>query len=559
MKAVVMAGGFGTRIQPLTSSLPKPMLPVINKPMMQHVIERLRDQLGITDFVILLYFKPEIIKDYFKDGKEFGINIQYVLPDDDYGTAGAVKCAQKYLDDRFIVVSGDLVTDFDFTNIVKYHEDKESQLTITLTSVDNPLQFGVVITDQNGKIQKFLEKPSWGEVFSDTINTGIYLIEPNILNYIPEDENYDFAKDLFPKLMKENITLWGYNANGYWRDVGNPESYREVHQDILDLKVDIKFPGKFVQIDGAKIYLEDENTSLDGVNLKGVVVLGKNVKLSPDVELRNVILGDNTVVDEKTKISDCTIWNDVLIDSKTKLSNCVICNNNKIGKKVKAKDGLILAENCEIDRLVSFEKDVIVWPDKVVEEASIVSNNIIWGSKYKNSIFEAGSVIGRTNIELSCEMSTKLAESFGSILPKGSLVYVSRDYHKSSRMLKRAFLGGLLSTGINVVDIHTMPSNVMRYNLSNDENAVAGIHFRQSVEDQTNTEIVFFTQDALTIDTNTAKNVERIFFRENFRRVNFNDIGQIVSAEDNAFINSYKAGIIKKLNCDIIKKSEIKL
>ncbi|WP_292663121.1 nucleotidyltransferase family protein, partial [Nitratifractor sp.] len=209
LKAVMMAGGFGTRIQPLTNSIPKPMLPVVNLPMMEHTLLRLKE-IGVDEVVILLYFKPEVIKKHFGDGSRLGITIHYVLPDDDYGTAGAVGFAREYLDSTFMIVSGDLVTDFDFQAIVDYHRQKKSKLTITLTSVENPLQFGVVIVNDEGKIEKFLEKPSWGEVFSDTINTGIYLIEPEILDYIPVGENFDFAKDLFPLLMKEGIDLMGY-------------------------------------------------------------------------------------------------------------------------------------------------------------------------------------------------------------------------------------------------------------------------------------------------------------------------------------------------------------
>ena len=230
MKAVVMAGGFGTRIQPLTNSVPKPMLPVANIPMMQHIIEKLRD-VNIKDIVILLYFKPEIIKDHFGNGSAFGVNIEYVLPDDDYGTAGAVKKAEPFLNETFMIVSGDLVTDFDFQKIIDFHKQKSSKLTITLTSVVDPLQFGVVITDEEGKIQKFLEKPSWGEVFSDTINTGIYILEPEILTRISEGEKYELGKNLFPSLMDEKITLWGCTVEGNWRNVGNPKSYREVHRD----------------------------------------------------------------------------------------------------------------------------------------------------------------------------------------------------------------------------------------------------------------------------------------------------------------------------------------
>ena len=189
MKAIILAGGFGTRIQPLTNSLPKPMLPILNRPMMEHIIIKLRDELGIKEMAVLLYFKPEIIKKHFGDGSSLGVKLTYVQPDDDYGTAGAVAFAREFLDETFIIVSGDLVTNFDFKSIEQFHKKKKSKLTITLTSVEDPLQFGVVIANKDDRIEKFLEKPSWGEVFSDTINTGIYMIEPEILEYIPYEDD----------------------------------------------------------------------------------------------------------------------------------------------------------------------------------------------------------------------------------------------------------------------------------------------------------------------------------------------------------------------------------
>lgn len=557
MKAVIMAGGFGTRIQPLTNSRPKPMLPVVNKPMMQNMIEKVRD-IGITDIVILLYFKPEIIQSQFGDGKELGVSISYVLPDDDYGTAGAVKKAQQYLDEPFFIVSGDLVTDFDFQIIADYHKEKNSKLTITLTSVENPLQFGVVITDVQGKIQKFLEKPSWGEVFSDTINTGIYILEPEILDYIPENENYDFGKQLFPRLMQEGVDLWGCNVKGHWRDVGNPESYRDAHKEILSGEVKLPFEGKAVKKPSGTIYHEKGTRIPKDLTVEGVVVLGKNVKIGPEVKLKNVVIGDDSEIDKKSEISDSVIWTNVMVGERCVLNNTVICDYNKLERKVIVKEGAIIAENCEIGKLVSFEKDVIVWPDKVIEDAAVISNNIIWGNKYKSSIFEGGRVVGRTNVELSCEMSTKLAEAFGSLLPVGGKVCVSRDYHKSSRMIKRAFVGGLLSTGINVYDVELLPSNVMRRKLADREEMLAGIHVRQSVTNSTNTEILFFTSEGLEIDTNTEKSCERIFFRESFRRVNHDEIGEITMI-DSGFKEAYKAHFMEAIDLDVFRKHETKI
>lgn len=556
MKAVVMAGGFGTRIQPLTNSVPKPMLPIMNRPMMEHIMLRLRD-IGIKEFVVLLYFKPEVVKEHFGDGSKFGINITYVLPDDDYGTAGAVKQAQKHLNEPFIIISGDLVTDFDIDKILRFHKEKRSKLSITLTSVPDPLQFGVVITDKSDKIQRFLEKPSWGEVFSDTINTGIYVIEPEILDYIPENTNFDFSKDLFPKLMAEGVDLWGCNAKGYWRDVGNPESYREVMQDIFRGDVKVDFPGTRKEFENGTVYIGRNSSIADDAVIEGTVVLGDNVKVGSGARLKDVVIGNNTKVEGEAEASNCAIWHGVVLSEDAKVNNCVICNSNTLGKNVSIEKGVILAENCEIGDNATFEKDVIVWPNKIVEPAAIITNNIIWGDKYKKSIFEGGMVRGRTNIELSCEMSTKLAEAIGSTLPVGSKIYVSRDYHKASRMLKRSFMGGLMSAGINIGNLHFIPSSLLRFMVGSRDEAAAGVHFRQSTSNMMETEILFYDQDGLVINTNTEKSTERIFFREKFRRVSNEEIGDIFEVE--AVNSSYTASFLEKTDGEALRSSAKKV
>lgn len=553
MKAVVMAGGFGTRIQPLTHSIPKPMLPIMNRPMMEHTIVSLRD-VGITEFIVLLYFKPDIIRDYFKDGSELGISITYVLPDDDYGTAGAVKKAQELIgDENFIIISGDLVTDFDFRHIFDTHQKQNSKLTITLTSVENPLEFGVVIANEEGKIEKFLEKPSWGEVFSDTINTGIYIIEPDILDYIPKNENFDFAKDLFPLLMRQGIELNACFAEGYWRDVGNPESYRDVYEDILSGKIRFNMGGEAIKFPDGVLICDDDYELDENVEILGIVVVGKDVKIKKGSKLGNVVIGNNVTIGSGSKIRNSVLWNDVDIGKNAKLDGCVICNNVRIGKNVTAKAGMILSEGCEIGELVTVEKDVTIWPDKVIEDASIVSRSVVLGSKYKNSIFEDGMVIGKSNVELSCEMATKLAEAFGAQLPVGSTVLVSRHYDKSSRMLKRAFLGGLLSSGVHVVDYNAIPSSVMRCSLSFHDQYVAGVHFHQKIDDPTSTVITFYNNEALRINSDLSKKVEKAFFKEVFRRVDYSHIGQIYPLDHKREYSEYKKGMENLLESNRFK------
>ena len=555
MKAVVMAGGFGTRIQPLTSSMPKPMIPVMNKPMMEYIIDSLKDA-GIVEIVILLYFKPEIIKSYFGDGSEKGIKIHYVVPDDDYGTAGAVKKAQMYLDERFIIVSGDLISDFSFQEILGFHDVKESKATLTLTSVPDPLQFGVVITDKEQKIVRFLEKPGWGEVFSDTINTGIYVFEPEILDYIPEDSNFDFSKDLFPKLMASGIDLFGYNAKGYWRDVGNPDSYRAALLDILNEDVTLPLSGEKTESEGVTIY-KGKNVKIDeSAKLEGLVVLGEGCVVEKDATIKNSVLSDNCKVGEKANLENSILWKEVIVGRNSDITSAVLCDRVNIGSSVKAEHGVIIADDTEVGQQVIFEKDIMVWPEKQIEEGSIVSSNLIWGDKWKKSIFEGGKVSARTNVELSPDLAAKLGAALGSQLPAGCRVLMSRDYDKASRMLKRTFLGGLLSTGVNVTELHMTPLPVMRHKLSM-FGEVAGVYLRQCQNDPTNTEILFYDESGMPIDSGLEKNVERIFFRENFRRATHDDIGEIY--DQNMAGEMYKESVIKNIDIPLIKARREKI
>ncbi len=557
MKAVIMAGGFGTRIQPLTHSTPKPMLPVMNVPMMENVLKQLKN-VGINEFVILLYYKPEVIKNHFKDGSKWGVKINYVLPDADYGTAGAVGFAREFLDTTFMIVSGDLVTDFDFKKIIDFHKKRESKLTITLTSVENPLQFGVVIVNEEDKIEKFLEKPNWGEVFSDTINTGIYVIEPEILNYIPKGEVFDFAKDLFPLLMQKGIDLLGYTASGYWRDVGNPDAYREVHLDIFKEKVKYEIPGKKIDYPEGVLYFKEKIELDKSVEIIDTVVIGKNVKIGKNVRLHNVVIGDNVEIKDDTKIRNSILWNNIKIGKNCVLDYAVICNDNVIEDMVSAKYGLILAEGCKVGKLANFEQDITVWPEKEIEPASIVTKNVIWGDRYKNAIFNEGIVRGKANIEISCDMACELAEAFASTLPQNSTIALSRDFEIAPRMIKRAFEGGVLSTGVNIIDLHETPPSVLRSYIQDSKTLIGGVYFRKSLGDPSDVEIIFYNEEGLRINKNSEKTIEKNYFKESFRKVDYKEVGLL---RDNPIyrqkaFRKYKDKIMELIDHKLIKGNE---
>src|SRR5215472_13221898 len=214
MKAVVMAGGEGSRLRPLTVTRPKPMVPIVGRPVMEHILNLLKAH-GITDVVVTVQYMASAIEDYFGDGSQFGMRINYSREEVPLGTAGSVKNAEEYLDEPFLVISGDALTDFNLEEIIKFHTERKAMATLMLASVANPLEYGVIITDDQQRIRQFLEKPSWGEVFSDTINTGIYVLDPKVFSYFEKDKPFDFSQELFPYMLKKGDPLYGYVGKGY--------------------------------------------------------------------------------------------------------------------------------------------------------------------------------------------------------------------------------------------------------------------------------------------------------------------------------------------------------
>ncbi len=556
MKAVIMAGGFGTRIQPLTINLPKPMIPLINRPIMLHIVELLKKH-GISDLVMLLYHQPEIIKNFFGDGSEYGVRITYVTPQEDLGTAGAVKAAAPYLDERFLVISGDLLTDFDLSAVLRFHQERRAQATITLTPVKDPLQFGVVITDKEHRITKFLEKPGWGEVFSDTINTGIYVLEPEVLDLIPEGENRDWAKDVFPLMLAENAPLFGCSRKGYWADVGNTDSYLETCRDILHGKVQIGIDEPPALRDRPIFLGTDTLVGTSDLSLlEGMVVIGDNTQVLGRAQVKNSVIGRNCVIEDEVVLEDAILWDNVYIKRGCHIKGATICHKVRMGRGVHVEEGAVIGDETTVGDEVFIKKDVKIWPNKNIEGGSIVTTNLIWGDKWRKSLFEGALVRGLSNVELTPEFCARLGAAYGSILPRDSYVIAGRDVIRSSRMLKRPFVGGLLSAGINVRDTKRIALPVLRYKLTT-FGEVGGVHFRQSSEDPAATEIVFHDADGMELSSAMAKSIERVFFKENFRRVHYAEPGAI--REIPHIFDFYREGFLRALDGELLCRTAPKV
>ncbi|PWK13847.1 nucleotidyltransferase-like protein [Tumebacillus permanentifrigoris] len=238
MKAVIMAGGQGTRLRPLTNRMPKPMVPLLDRPCMEYIIDLLKSH-GITEIAVTLQYLPQVIQHHFGDGSSSGVRLHYFEETTPLGTAGSVKNASDFLDETFLVISGDALTDFDLTNAIQKHRECAALGTMMLTEVEDPTRFGVVTTDERGRIARFQEKPAWDEVFSHTVNTGIYILEPQILTLIEPGVVYDFSKQLFPSMLEQGLPLYGFVGEGYWSDIGTPEQYRETQVDMIYGRVNV--------------------------------------------------------------------------------------------------------------------------------------------------------------------------------------------------------------------------------------------------------------------------------------------------------------------------------
>ncbi len=325
MKALILAGGLGTRLRPLSRNVPKPMVPIVNRPLLEHTILHLKRH-NITDMIFLLYYLPEVIKSHFKDGSEFGVRISYMVADDDYATAGAVKLASDLVDEPFLVVSGDVITELNISNFMQFHHEKKALVSVGLSSVDNPSPFGIAVTDEQCKVKQFLEKPSADQIFSHRVNMGIYILEPEIFDWIPEKQVCFFARDVFPELVEKQTEIYGFTDKCYWLDVGNFAAYQQVHRDFFEGKfnLDIKEELK----DG--IY-QGENCKIGrGVEIEGKVVLGDNCRIGDQVVLCNSVFGANCRVGRDSSLTNTIVWNGVEIAENCKLKNNVVKGGSKI-------------------------------------------------------------------------------------------------------------------------------------------------------------------------------------------------------------------------------------
>ncbi len=553
MKAVVMAGGEGSRLRPLTIGRPKPMVPLSAKPVMGHILDLLKRH-GITEVVVTLHFMPEAIQSYFGSGNSLGMRIHYAIEELPLGTAGSVKNAQEFLDEPFVIISGDAVTDINLQQVIDFHQSKKSQATLTLYRVPNPLEYGVIITDPDGKITQFLEKPSWGEVISDTVNTGIYVVEPQVLDLIPAGVPTDWSKDVFPQMLQEGRPLYGYTAGGYWTDIGDIPEYMRATGDALHHRVHLEDPGQHI---GGDVWVGNAVEIAPDAQLYGPIFLGDEVKIKGGVIIHGpTVIRDYTIIDNRAHIDRSIIWRNCYIGEGAEVRGAIICRQCTVKSKAVLFEGVVVGDNSIVGEGAVLHASVKVWPEKEIEPGATVKTSIIWGARGRRILFGRFGVTGVVNVDLTPEFAAKLGAAFGATLPKGSNVTINRDPHRSPRMIKRAVISGLPSSGINAQDLRSMPIPVARY-YTRASGASGGVHVRLSPFDRRVVDIRFFDGQGRNLSKNAERNIERVFFREDFRRVYLDDIGSIDYAPQ--VVETYVRGFLPCVDADAIRRARFRI
>jgi mannose-1-phosphate guanylyltransferase len=340
MQALILAGGKGTRLRPLTVYTPKPIVPVLNRSFLLYQIEILR-RAGITEIILSLNYQPDKIRQLLGDGTNYGVHLRYVTEPTPMGTAGAYKFAASEIRETTVVFNGDILTDIDISKVIERHHERRAEASIVLTPVENPTAYGLVETGADEKVLRFREKPKPEELATLTtrnINAGIYVLEPNVLDIIPEGENYSFEYGLFPELLNREREFFAFvMRENYWRDIGNPKSYLEAHMDFLAGKIE------GFAFEKAKSF--DVATT---ANVDSASIIGEDCVVKPNARIVNSVLGQGVHVEEKAVIENSVVWAHTRISNSSQIKNAVIGRSCYIGKNSVVSDGAVLGDKSSL-------------------------------------------------------------------------------------------------------------------------------------------------------------------------------------------------------------------
>lgn len=450
MKAIILAGGVGSRLRPMTCDRPKPMAPVMDRPVMEYAVQLLKRH-GVDKIAATVCYLPEMIRDYFGDGSRFGVKMHYFLETEPLGTAGGVKMAQEMLDETFFVLSGDGLTDCDLTDALRFHREKGALATIVLKQTAMPTEYGVAVTEKDGRIRSFLEKPDWSDVLSDLANTGIYILEPEALRLIPDGAAADFSRDLFPKLMQSGAGVYGYVMEGYWCDIGDVDSYLSAHRAFLqgEIRLDAGFaPGDIRISPGARV---DSRARLEAP-----CCIGPGAVVERDALIgAGSVVGAGARVGRGAVVKRSVLWPDARLEEHAQASGCVLCEGAVLGAGSCAYEASVLGSRSRLGVGAQLMPAMRVWPRKEIPEYSRVEADIVWGSgcalRFKN---------GRMPMQDPAQ-AVRFGQAMAEICGKEA-VLLGTDGTAGAQACMQAASAGLIAQGAEVLEVRGVSLPVMR-------------------------------------------------------------------------------------------------
>jgi mannose-1-phosphate guanylyltransferase/phosphomannomutase len=538
----------------MTANQPKPLLPVANRPIMEHVLRLLKKH-GFEETVVTVQFLAALVRNYFGDGEDVGMFLQYATEEMPLGTAGSVKNAEDALKDSpFLVISGDALTDMDLTEMRRFHKENGALVTVGLTRVPDPLEFGIVIADEDGRIQRFLEKPTWGQVFSDTVNTGVYIMEPEVLAEVSAKESVDWSHDVFPKLLARGAPIFGYISDKYWEDVGTLESYMKAQADVLSKKVVVDIAG--FEVSPGMWIAEGADVDPDAV-LKGPLVIGDYAKIEAGATVREYsVIGANVVVKEGAFIHRAVVHNNVFVGQGTTLRGCVVGKNTDVMRLARIEEAAVIGDECVVEPEAYISAGVKVYPFKTIEAGAVVNTSVVWESRGQRTLFGQRGVSGLINVEVTPELCVRLASAYATMLKKGSTVTTSRDVSRAARTLKRAVQSALNASAINVMDLEALPLPVARYETARSDYS-GGIALRTTPGDSQSIDIIFLDERGAELSQAAQRRLERVFSRQEFRRAFPGEIAEL--SYPPRVVEWYTHELLRSVNLNGVRDADLKV
>ena len=459
VKAIILAGGEGTRLRPLTCDRPKPMLPVMNKPILWRCIELLKKH-GITEIALTLGYMSGKIKEALGDGSELGVKLSYFTEETPMGTAGSVRNAADFIreGDSFIVMSGSVITDIDLGLLIRFHEGRGALASVALSKTAVNTDYGMASLAEDGRITRFTESPDWGLAVSSYISTGIYALSAEVLDFIPEGVFSDFGRDIIPLLLKEPRGVYGLNIRGYWQDIGDLNAYRRCHRDILDGKVLLPLPVG----SGDGVWLEKGAVIEQGAVIRPPVFVGSGSRIMRGARVEPYsVLGHNVTVRGGAGVKRSVVLDGCRIEENAQLRGAVVDEEATLRRGSAVYEQAVIGRSSVVGENCAVKPNVRIWPQKELPADRVQRTNLIWGSIDGGRIWTRTGLVGELGVEITPETMTRLGAALGTLAGCDRLA-ASDSGNPASAMLKSAFIGGVLSTGARLFDFGEQPLPVTR-------------------------------------------------------------------------------------------------